>query len=82
MTPRTTTRWIRTFVNAHKLSSFQDKAAGLRAEPNPYYMLEWLVAPKDDAPGSEDDVFWSAWEGERTPGAEKGSFVGIETCFR
>jgi hypothetical protein len=82
MTQRTTTRWIRTFVNAHKQSSFQDKAAGLRTEPNPYYLLEWLVVPKEEGPGSDDDAFWSAWDGERTPGAEKGSFVGIETCFR
>ncbi len=82
MTQRATTRWIRTFVNAHKLSSFQDKSAALRSEPNPYYLLEWLVVPKDAEAGSEDDAFWSAWEGERTPGAEKGSLVGVETCFR
>ncbi|WP_309118448.1 hypothetical protein [Paenibacillus sp.] len=82
MTPRATTRWIRTFVNAHKLSSFQDKTAALRAEPNPYYLLEWLVVPKETEAGTEDDAFWSAWEGERTPGAEKGSLIGVEACFR
>ncbi|HZG55469.1 OmpH family outer membrane protein [Paenibacillus sp.] len=75
---RATARWIRTLVNAHKQSSFQDKIAAMRAEPNPYYLLEWLVVPEADG----DDAFWSAWEGERTPGAERGSLVGIEACFR
>jgi len=80
MSLRTTTRWLRTFVNAHKLSSFQDKAAALRAEPNPYYVLEWLVLPR--LAEDEEEPVWDAWEKERTPGVEKGSLIGVETCFR
>jgi hypothetical protein len=78
MTIRVTTRWIRTFVNAHKQSSFQDKAGEMRGEPNPFYLLEWLVVEQTD----EDEAFWSAWEGERTPGVERGGLAGVETCFR
>ncbi|HZG88522.1 hypothetical protein [Paenibacillus sp.] len=80
MSLRTTTRWLRTFVNAHKLSSFQDKAAALRAEPNPYYVLEWLVLPR--IAEDEEEPVWDAWGGERTPGVEKGSLIGVEACFR
>lgn len=78
MALRVTARWIRTFMNAHKQSSFQDKVKAMLAEPNPYYLLEWLVIEETE----EDEPFWHAWEGDRTPGMEKGSFAGIKTCFR
>jgi Skp family chaperone for outer membrane proteins len=73
-----TLRWIRTFINGHKLSSFQDKAEAILSEPNPYYLLEWLVIEHTE----EDEAFWSAWFGERTPGYERGSQIGVEPCFR
>jgi hypothetical protein len=50
----------------------------MQAEPNPYYLLEWLVVEHTD----EDEPFWSTWEGERTPGYVKGSLIGVEGCFR
>lgn len=78
MATRATKRWIRTFANAFKQSSFQDKMEAMRAEPNPYYLLEWLIVERTE----EDEAFWSVWEGERTPGLEKGSRIGIESCFR
>jgi len=78
MNRRLTTRWIRTFLHAHKLSSFQDKWNAIREETNPYYLLEWLVVERTD----DDEAFWAAWEGERTPGMERGSRIGVEPCFR
>lgn len=77
MTNRASARWIRTCANAHKLSSFQDKLTALQAEPNPYYALEWLIAPDVDG----DEAFWSAWDGDRTPGAERGSLISVRACF-
>jgi len=75
---RVTTRWIQTIMNAHKQSSYHDKVEMMRSEPNPYYLAEWLIIEHTD----EDDAFWSAWSGERTPGRLRGSVVGIETLFR
>lgn len=51
--------------------------SAIRQEPNPYYLLEWLIIP-DDTPSE----FWLSWEGERTAGAEKGSLTGVEAFFQ
>lgn len=75
---RLTEPWIRMFIHAHKLSSYQDKIHAMRSESNPYYLLEWLIIERIDG----DEAFWSQWEGERTPGLERGGQVGIEECFR
>ena len=71
MTSRFTTRWLNTFMNAHKHSSFQDKMMILRNEPNPYYLLEWLVIEQleDDS----DKLFWDRFTNERTPSMELGT---------
>jgi hypothetical protein len=80
MTSRFTTRWLNTFMNAHKHSSFQDKMMTLRNEPNPYYLLEWLVIEQleDDS----DMLFWDRFTNERTPSKELGTLLAWEPCIR
>lgn len=76
MTERMTSHWMRNFVNAGRMSSFRDKIGALHAEQNPFYIVEWVLLREEDG----DADFWSAWEGERTPGAERGTLTDVRTC--
>jgi hypothetical protein len=67
-------------MNAHKHSSFQDKMMILRNEPNPYYLLEWLVIEQLEE--ESDKLFWERFTNERTPSMELGTLLAWESCLR
>ncbi|WP_199614542.1 hypothetical protein [Paenibacillus alkalitolerans] len=78
---RVTESWMRRFIHTYKNASFMDKMSAVHQEANPFYLLEWIMIDGDGENG-KDGGFWHNWEGERTPGAEKGGLLGVETFFK
>lgn len=74
-----TDSWLRTFIHAYKNASFMDKFGALRQEPNPYYVLEWLLLPCEN--NDSEESFWDEWKGQRTAGLQKGTQLEMKRWF-
>ncbi|MFD2612178.1 hypothetical protein [Paenibacillus gansuensis] len=69
-----TAEWVRNFAHTFRNSSYQDKRNAMFQEKNPYYLLEWLVYPVDEAWRKELDY-------PRSPGMFRNSYLSFGEVF-